>query len=294
MNIKTHILDKTLEKLNEWKDGLLLNLPNIAIATVVLILTYFISKSISSLVEKSIGKKIGQRSVRNLVSRFASGTVVLFGIYFAMTILKFDGTLKTIISAAGISGLVIGLALQGTLSNVISGIVLSFRKNLNLGNWVETSGFSGEVIDINLNYFVVKEADNNMVIIPNKTILDNAFKNYSLTTEMRISVSCGVEYGADLEAVKALTIKTISNRFDQKKFKKEVEFFYTEFADSSINFLCRFWVNAEQAIDKLNAESTAIIEIKKAFDQAGVNIPFPIRTIDFSNRLNLSKTKEEL
>jgi small conductance mechanosensitive channel len=107
-------------------------------------------------------------------------------------------------------------------------------------------------------------------------------------------VSCGVEYGADLEAVKALTIKTISNRFDQKKFKKEVEFFYTEFADSSINFLCRFWVNAEQAIDKLNAESTAIIEIKKAFDQAGVNIPFPIRTIDFSNRLNLSKTKEEL
>lgn len=95
-----------------------------------------------------------------------------------MTILKFDGTLKTIISAAGISGIVIGLALQGTLSNMISGVVLSFRKKLNLGNWVETSGFSGEVIDINLNYFVVREADNNMVVIPNKTILENPFKNY--------------------------------------------------------------------------------------------------------------------
>jgi small conductance mechanosensitive channel len=124
---------------------------------------------------------------------------------------------------------------------------------------LETSGFSVEVIDINLNYFVVREADHNMVIIPNKTILENPFKNYSLTTEIRISVTCCLEYSADLEQVKALTIKTISKNFEQKKFNKEVEFFYTEFADSSINFLCRFWVNAEKAIDTLNAESTEII-----------------------------------
>jgi small conductance mechanosensitive channel len=60
-----------------------------------------------------------------------------------------------------------------------------------------------------------------MVIIPNKTILENPFKNYSLTTEMRISVTCGVEYSADLEQVKALTIKTISKSFEQKKLTKK-------------------------------------------------------------------------
>ena len=284
-------MNKVLDKLNAWKDAFLINLPNIAIAIVVLVIAYFASRTMSSIVEKFIGKRISQRSVRNLVAKVASAVVILLGLYLAMTILKFDDTLKTIVSAAGVSGIVIGLALQGTLSNTISGVVLSFRKNLNLGNWVETNGFEGEVIDISLNYFVMKEADNNMVIIPNKTILESPFKNYSLTKEMRISVTCGVEYGADLEAVKKLTIDTIASNFDQKKFGKEVEFYFTEFADSSINFLCRFWIDGEKTLDKLNAQSTAIIEIKKAFDSADINIPFPIRTIDFSNKLNLSKSE---
>ena len=69
-----------------------------------------------------------------------------------MTILKFDDTLKTIVSAAGVSGIVVGLALQGTLSNTISGIILSFRKNIKIGNWIETNGYTGEVVDINTNY----------------------------------------------------------------------------------------------------------------------------------------------
>ncbi|WP_373943083.1 mechanosensitive ion channel family protein [Polaribacter sejongensis] len=197
-----------------------------------------------------------------------------------MTVLKFDDTLKAIISAAGVSGIVIGLALQGTLSNTISGVVLSFRQNLNIGNWVETNGYSGEVIDINLNYFVIKEADNNMVVIPNKTILESPFKNYSLTKKMRISIECGVEYGADLDKVEALTREVISNNFTQDEANKEVEFFYTEFGDSSINFLCRFWVDSTNAMGKLKAKSLAIIKIKQAFDKENINIPFPMRTLE--------------
>lgn len=284
-------MDKVLEKLELWKDVFIKNIPNIAIALVVLIIAYFASRNISSLINRTIGSKIKQKSVRDLVSRIASGVIFLLGLYFAMTILKFDDTLKTIVSAAGVSGIVIGLALQGTLSNTISGVVLSFRKNLNIGNWVETNDYAGEVIDINLNYFVLKEADNNMVVIPNKIILESPFKNFSLTQEMRISITCGVEYGADLEAVEKLTIETIGSKFNQKKFGKEVEFYFTEFADSSINFLCRFWIDGERALHRWQAQSKAIIEIKKAFDKEGINIPFPIRTIDFSNKLNLSKTE---
>ena len=222
-----------------------------------------------------------------MVSRLASAVIFLIGMYFAMTILKFDDTLKTIISAAGVSGIVIGLALQGTLSNTISGVVLSFRKNLNIGNWVETNGYAGQVIDINLNYFVIREADNNTVIIPNKTIIENPFKNYSLTTKMRISIECGIEYGADLERVEELTKNVIQKNFNQEEIGKNVEFYYTEFGDSSINFLCRFWVDSKNALQKLKAKSDAIIQIKKAFDKEGISIPFPIRTLEFNNKLNI-------
>ena len=289
-------MNKIVDKLETWQEVFIKNIPNITIAIVVLIIAYFASRNINSLVSKVIGNKIKQESVRNLVSRIASAFIFLTGLYIAMTVLKFDDTLKTIVSAAGVSGIVIGLALQGTLSNTISGVVLSFRKNLNIGNWVETNGYSGEVIDINLNYFVIKEADNNMVVIPNKTILENPFKNYSLTTKMRISIECGIEYGADLEKVEALTLKTIQENFNQKEIGKNVEFYYTEFADSSINFLCRFWVDSKNALEKLKAKSKAIIEIKKAFDKENINIPFPIRTLEFTNKLNVKNniTREKI
>jgi len=113
-------MEKVLEKLNTWKDLFIKNIPNIAIALVVLIISYFASRAINRFVYKTIGGKIKQESVRNLVSRIASAFIFLIGLYFAMTILKFDDTLKTIVSAAGVSGIVVGLALQGTLSNTIS------------------------------------------------------------------------------------------------------------------------------------------------------------------------------
>ncbi|MHB0754122.1 mechanosensitive ion channel family protein [Polaribacter sp. M15] len=284
-------MNKVLDKLLLWKEIFIENIPNIAIALLVLVIAYFSSRWISTLVNKAIGGKIKQESVKNLVSRIASAVIFLLGLYFAMTILKFDDTLKTIVSAAGVSGIVVGLALQGTLSNTISGIVLSFRKNLNIGNWVETNDFAGEVIDINLNYFVIKEADNNKVVIPNKMILESPFKNYSLTSKMRIAIECGVAYGSDLEKVEQLTKQTIADNFNQQKLEKEVEFFYTEFGDSSINFLCRFWVNSKNALEKLKAKSNAIIKIKQAFDKEGITIPFPMRTLEFvdNNKLNVKE-----
>ena len=273
-------MNKIINKLEIWKDVFIKNIPNIAIAIIVLFIAYFASRAMNSIVNKTIGKKISQKSVRDLASRVASAITILLGLYFAMTILKFDDTLKAIVSAAGVSGIVIGLALQGTLSNTISGVVLSFRQNLNIGNWIETNGFSGEVMDINLNYFVIKEADNNMVVIPNKTILESPFKNYSLTTKMRISLECGVEYGADLERVETLTKEVINTNFDQKKLGKNVEFYFTEFGDSSINFLCRFWIESENALERLKGKSNAIIKIKQAFDKENISIPFPMRTLE--------------
>lgn len=286
-------MDKIVDKLIDWKEIFIKNIPNIAIAIVVLVISYFASRAIFSFIEKSIGKRIKQKSVRDLVARLASALIFLVGLYFAMTVLKFDDTLKTIISAAGVSGIVVGLALQGTLTNTISGVVLSFRKNLNIGDWVETTGYAGEVIDINLNYFVVREKDNNKVVIPNKTILENPFKNYSLTKQMRIMIECGVEYSADLENVKELTLQTIEQKFADEQTNKPTEFYYTEFGASSINFVCRFWINSTNAKNRLIAKSKAIIAIKKAFDKEGITIPFPIRTLEFSNQLNLQNSEME-
>ena len=280
-----------LNKLESWYEAPVLNLPNFAIALVVLIVAYLLSRLVFNVTMKATNHRIKQASVQRLVARGLAVLVVLLGLFLALGALNLGKTLTGLLSAAGVSGIVIGLALQGTLSNTISGIVLSFRKNIQVGNWIETNGYSGEVTDINLNYFVLKEADNNYVVLPNKTILENPFKNFSLTTRMRVTIECGVGYETDLEKAQQIVMDIVNKNFNQKEIGKEAEFYYTEFGGSSINFICRFWIDGESSLEKLIAKSKAIIEIKKAFNKENINIPFPIRTIQFDNKLKLDNPK---
>mgnify|MGYP003633544095 CR=1 FL=1 len=275
-------------KLDSWLQSFIENLPNIAVALVVLLAAYFLSGFIFKITLRVSKKRMAQISVAKLVARAASIIVVMLGLFLALGALDLGQALTGLLTGAGISGLVIGLALQGTLSNTISGIVLSFRKNIRLGDWIETNGFAGEVIDINLNYFVIKSADNNTVVIPNKEILENPFKNFSLTPQMRITLECGVGYESDLVEVERITKEAVNSKYDQNKMDKEVEFYYTEFGGSSINFITRFWIDGRKGMDKLQATSNAIVGIKSAFAKADINIPFPIRTIQFDNGLSVN------
>ena len=109
---------------------------------------------------------------------------------------------------------------------------------------------------------------------------------------MRIFLECGVGYESDLDEVEALTKQTVADTFDQINSPDEVEFYYTEYGGSSINYLCRFWIESENALEKMKAKSKAIIEIKKAYDKKDINIPFPIRTLQFDNKLSLDHNKE--
>ncbi len=105
---------------------------------------------------------------------------------------------------------------------------------------------------------------------------------------MRVSLKCGVGYNSDLDLVQKVTKTTIANAFSQIKSNDEVEFYYQDYGDSSINFLCCFWVDSESALEKLKAKSKAIIQLKKAFDDNNINIPFPIRTLQFDGNLETS------
>lgn len=279
--------DGVSEKLLGWMNSLIEGLPNFALAIVVMIVAYFIAKYANKIVHKLMSSKVKQQSVVNMISKLTSVVIIMSGIFLALGILDLSKTLTSLITGAGVLGLIIGLALQGTLSNTISGIVISFRDKIQIGNWVETNDFAGEIMDINLKNFTLKETDNNIVIIPNKTILETPMKNFSLTPYMRITVDCGVEYRADLEFVEKLVKTTLANTFKKIDDNKPPEFFFTEFGDSSINFKCRFWVEATRNVHKLEATNRAIIAIKKAFDAEGINIPFPIRTLEFNNNLKM-------
>ncbi|APU66836.1 MAG: mechanosensitive ion channel family protein [Bacteroidota bacterium] len=276
------------EKLGGWLDTLILNLPNFLLAIIVFIAFIFIARYAGKLFDRVFRKQIKQDSIRLMAVKVLKAIIILIGFFIALGLLNLDKVLTSVLAGAGVVGLAIGLALQGTLNNTFSGVILSFLPELQIGDWVETNGYAGSVTEINLRNIVIKQSDNNYVVIPNSKIVEEPFKNFTRTARSRIFVNCGVGYESNLEMVEKLTLETIRDNFPQRG-NEEVEFMYTGFGDSSINYVVRFWADVTKNRDILVAQHKAIIEIKKAYDAQGVNIPFPIRTIDFKNSLNLNK-----
>ncbi|PNW27606.1 mechanosensitive ion channel family protein [Formosa algae] len=272
---------KMLDKLETWFDNIVLNLPNFIIAFVVFLIVLFISKNINKITLRFLDKSKLQRSMKNLISKLISAIIILLGLFFILGILNLSKTLNTILAGAGVLGLAVGLALQGALANFYSGIVLSYVDFVKFGDWVESNGFEGEIIDIDLRSVTLKQVDNNLVYIPNKMVVDSPIKNYSTTSQSRVILGCGVHYDSDLNLVKDLVMNTIYKTFDAVTNKQDVLFLYKEFADSSINFETRFWIDSTSALEVAKAKSEAIIAIKAVFDANDINIPFPIRTLDF-------------
>ncbi len=269
---------KLVDKIFGWLDSLIFNLPNLLIALLVFILAYWLSRNLQGWTNKILKKFIHQPSIRGLVSNVVSVVTIILGLILALAILNLDGTLKSLLAGAGVAGLAISLALQGTLSNTFSGLFIAIKDEINIGDWVETNGYSGKVVQIDLRNTKIKEADNNIVVVPNKLILENPFKNFGLTQRIRTTITCGVGYESDLYMVKKIAIKAIKELFPPNE-EEQIEFYYTDFGDSSIDFLLRFWVDAQENLTALQVKSEAIMKIKDTFDDNGVNIPFPIRTI---------------
>ena len=171
--------------------------------------------------------------------------------------------------------------------------MLSFLPKVRIGDYIEAGDSKGYVTEISLRNITIRQTDNEYVIIPNSIFIDNPFTNYSWSDRSRVDVSCGVGYEDDLQKVEDLVTKVIQDNFKQQE-GEGVEFFFTEFGDSSINFVTRFWIDSKKPKPKLAAQHKAIKLIKKHFDEAGVNIPFPIRTLDFGkNKLQMASKNQD-
>ncbi|WP_116769318.1 mechanosensitive ion channel family protein [Maribacter litoralis] len=278
------------DKLDGWLESIILKLPNLAMAILVMFLFYFLARGIRKLLKRTILRKISQVSIQEIIAKVVFVSIILIGFFIALGVLDLDKVLTSILAGAGVVGLAIGLALQGTLSNTFGGLILSFMPQLKINDFITADGVSGFVTEISLRNIIIKKPDNNVVVIPNSKFIDSSFTNYSMNNRNRIFVNCGVGYESDLQMVEDLTVKVIADNFKQND-GEDVEFFFTEFGDSSINFMVRFWADCVNVKQEHAARHKAIKIIKKHFDERDINIPFPIRTLDFAKN-NLQIVKE--
>ena len=199
----------------------------------------------------------------------------------ALGILQLDKTVTSMLAGVGIIGLALGFAFQDTIANLVSGIIIAFRKPYDIGDIIESNGYFGKVFRIDLRTTDIQLLQGPVVLVPNRNVLQNAVINYSEYGWRRVDLGIGVSYGEDLENVRKVTLEAVQ-QVENLDASKDVTFYYEEFGDSSINFTVRFWVKyTDRNAVYLKAKSDAIMNIKSAYNAAGIVIPFPIRTLDF-------------
>jgi small conductance mechanosensitive channel len=275
---------KLVLKLEGWWDAIVIRLPNLAVAILVMIAFYFIAKVVSAVLRKVFRKYLGNQSVRRIIIKMVYGVIIFIGFFVALGVMDLDKALTSLLAGAGVVALAIGFALQGALSNTFSGIMLSFLPKIKIGDYIETDSHGGFVHEISLRNLVLRRPDNHYVIMPNSKFIEEPFVNFSLAPRSRITVSCGIAYGSDLRKVEEMVRKAMADNFEQRPGER-IEFYYLEFGDSSINFMTRFWADFIKKSQMYQAQHEAILLINDIFKENDINIPFPIRTLDVSDRV---------
>jgi small conductance mechanosensitive channel len=282
------IVTTLTETLSEWWFAFVEKLPKIGVAILVIIVFYVLAGFSKKILLRILRKHMANRSVRRIIAKIVYATIILVGFFLTLGILNLDKALTSILAGAGVAALAIGLALQGTLSNTFSGVMLSFLPRIRIGDFIETSDHSGFVHEISLRNLVLRQPDNKFVIMPNSKFIEEPFVNYSLETRGRITVSCKIAYGSNLHAVKKMVLELIEANFPPQEGER-IEFYYTEFGESSINFMTRFWIDYNKKSQMYTAQDEAILLINDLFKKHDVVIPFPIRTIMTPDLKNTSK-----
>ncbi|MCB0703459.1 MAG: mechanosensitive ion channel [Candidatus Kapaibacterium sp.] len=274
-------IDIVYDKVNGWWETAVSMFPNFIVAIIVLVIFYLIAKYIKHLLKKFFQKFYGQSAVINLFSNIVYLSVLTAGLFVALDILDLDKTVTSMLAGLGILGLALGFAFQEIASNFISGIILSINKPFTIGDIIEVDGNTGTVEFVSLRTTNIRTFQGQKILIPNKTIFQNAITNYTENGKRRVDLEVGVSYGDDLEKVQKVTLEAINSLDDILK-EEAVQFFFTDYGDSSINFVVMFWTEYKKKHSEyMEAKHRAIMAINKAFNANDISIPFPIRTLDF-------------
>ncbi|MGI3166728.1 mechanosensitive ion channel family protein [Pseudooceanicola sp. 200-1SW] len=199
--------------------------------------------------------------------------IIAFSFLFVLN--TFGVQTTSVVAVIGAAGLAIGLALQGTLSNVAAGVMIIFFRPIKNGDFVEVNGQMGTVKNISLNFTELASLSNTQIIIPNSEVWGNTIVNYSVYPTRRAEWTFGVGYGANLKDAEQIIRDTILS--DPRAHKTPEPFIQVNnLGDFSVDFLVRVWCDSG---DFFPFQADMKRKVKEALDEGGVDIPFPTRTL---------------
>jgi small conductance mechanosensitive channel len=249
------------------------------VATALII--FYVGKFVIGMVVGAIHKLMQKQQVDKTLETFICNLVrtVLMVVVVIAAIGALGVETTSFIAIFGAAGLAVGLALQGSLSNFASGVLIVLFRPYRVGDFIEAAGIAGSVEQVQILTTILKTGDNKQIIVPNSQIMDSIITNYSANPTRRVDMVIGVSYSDDLDKVRE-TLQQLIAADDRILNEPAATIAVSELADSSVNFVVRPWVNVA---DYWAVKFDLTEAIKKRFDKDNISFPFPQQDVHLYN-----------
>lgn len=252
---------------------------NVVLAAAILIAGYILGNYASKTIQKIKRLDDTLKSFLGAAARYA-----IFAISIVMILQQFGVQTASLLAVLGAAGLAIGLALQGTLSNVASGVMLLILRPFGVGDVIEASGVLGTVKSLSLFATELATVDNIYIFVPNSKLWNSDIKNFTRNHTRRQDIVFGISYADDINKAFKTIEKAISK--DDRILTtedKEPLIMVTNLGDSSVDITLRIWTDRK---DFFTVKTDTTKAVKEALDKGGISIPFPTRTIEMVGGAN--------
>lgn len=283
--------DPLVEQLNELWIGFVQSLPLLGLGLIVLIVTWIVAKLARRAVRAAVSRAKMRRALIDLFQTLVGILVWILGIFIAAAIVFPSVTPAQLIGALGIGGIAIGLAFKDIFENFMAGIMIMIRKPMSIGDVIEVDGVQGRVEEITIRDTYLRQLSGELVLLPNSLLFTHPVDIKTDKPQRRYDIVVGVAYDEDAADAREVIQKAVEG-LDDIDTERGVEVYAREFGASSIDYTVRWWAGS-QPKDMHKTRSSVVIAIKKALDDAGIEIPFPYRTLTFKEPLPIMRGGNE-
>jgi small conductance mechanosensitive channel len=196
----------------------------------------------------------------------------------AFTFAGYGNILTAIATIGAAATLAIGFAMQDVLSNFVAGVFIYTDKPFRIGDWIEWDGYSGVVEDISLRVTRVRTFDNELLTVPNSQLTGGVIKNPVAKEQLRLKFLFGIGYDDDIDEATEIIVEEAENH-DGIMNDPEPSVRLTELGDSSVGLQSRIWIDNPSRADFVKVRGEYVTAVKERFDEEGIDIPYPNRTI---------------
>ena len=249
----------------------------VATALAIFLVGKFVVRLVVGAIAKIMQKQEVDKTLETFICNLVRTALMIVVVIAAIGAIGIQTT--SFIAIFGAAGLAVGLALQGSLSNFASGVLIVLFRPYRVGDWVEAAGISGSVEQVQILTTILKTGDNKQIIVPNSQIMDSIITNYSANDTRRVDMVVGVSYGDDLDKVRKTLEDLLANE-DRILPEPAPTIAVSALADSSVNFVVRPWVKTSDYWGVMFDMTEAI---KKRFDKEGISFPFPQQDVHLYN-----------